>query len=125
MLIIAHTILLQELESCIRFHADYKEKMNIILKIPSISIKTLAPTITHRPALYVHPFLAGTKRISITLRERKESLPQYLLPIPSCNCGVPAILKARVLENEDVEYYYGCDRGQGQCGFWAPKARAK
>ncbi|CAN0502400.1 unnamed protein product [Ectocarpus sp. 12 AP-2014] len=67
-----------------------------------------------------HP-LSGTKRISITLRERKESLPSCLLPVPDCRCRVPASLKARVKRNGQVEYLYQCDRGQGQCGFWLPK----
>ncbi|CAM9621199.1 unnamed protein product [Scytosiphon promiscuus] len=64
----------------------------------------------------IHP-VAGTKRISITLRERKETLPSYLMPIPECRCRVPAVLRARVLDSGQVQYYYECDRGQGQCGF--------
>ncbi|CAB1115987.1 unnamed protein product [Ectocarpus sp. CCAP 1310/34] len=67
-----------------------------------------------------HP-MSGTKRISITLRERKESLPACLLPVPDCRCRVPASLKARVKRNGQVEYLYQCDRGQGQCGFWLSK----
>lgn len=59
----------------------------------------------------------GTKRISITLRERKETLPPYLMPIPECRCRVTAVLRARVLHSGEVQYYYECDRGQGQCGF--------
>lgn len=77
-----------------------------------------------RKGVGVHP-VAGTKRISITLRERKETLPQYLLPIPTCLCGIGAILKARVLPSGAVEYIYVCDRGQGQCGFFAQKALAR
>lgn len=68
----------------------------------------------------------GTKRIIITLRKRKESLPAYLLPVPDCRCEVPAKLKARVLSSENkVEYFYQCDRGQGMCGFMQPKAVAR
>ncbi|CAN0161609.1 unnamed protein product, partial [Pylaiella littoralis] len=63
-----------------------------------------------------HP-MAGTKRISVTLRERRETLPSYLLPVPDCRCGLPAKLKARVLGSGRVEYLYQCDPGQGQCGF--------
>lgn len=59
----------------------------------------------------------GTKRISVTLRERKETFPAYLLPVPDCRCGVPAALKARVLRSGGVEYLYQCDPGRGQCGF--------
>ncbi|CAN0179157.1 unnamed protein product [Ectocarpus sp. 6 AP-2014] len=67
-----------------------------------------------------HP-MSGTKRIGITLRERKESLPSCLLPVPDCRCRVPASLKAGVKRNGQVEYLYQCDRGQGQCGFWLSK----
>ncbi|CAM9528035.1 unnamed protein product [Ectocarpus fasciculatus] len=67
-----------------------------------------------------HP-MSGTKRISITLRERKESLPSCLLPVPDCRCRIPATLKARVNKNGHEEYLYQCDRGQGQCGFWLSK----
>lgn len=59
----------------------------------------------------------GTKRISITLRERKETLPPFLLPVPDCRCGVPATLNSRVLENGTVEYLFHCDRARGACGF--------
>eukprot|EP00752_Nemacystus_decipiens_P002264 g2145.t1 len=64
----------------------------------------------------VHP-MAGTKRISITLRERKENLPRFLLPVPDCRCGAPASLNSRVLENGRVEYLFHCDRARGACGF--------
>lgn len=69
--------------------------------------------------------MAGTKRVSITLRERKDTLPPHLLPIPECHCGILATLKARVLSGGGVEYFYQCDRGQGQCGFILAKARAR
>lgn len=59
----------------------------------------------------------GTKRISITLRERKETLPCFLLPIPDCSCGAPTSLNSRVLENGTVEYLFHCDRARGACGF--------
>ncbi len=64
------------------------------------------------------PLPTGTKRVSITLRERKETLPKFLLPIPDCRCGVQATLKARVLKSGAVDYLFQCDRGQGQCGFF-------
>eukprot|EP00903_Cladosiphon_okamuranus_P021834 g20077.t1 len=64
----------------------------------------------------IHP-MAGTKRISITLRERKETLPRFLLPIPDCRCGAPTSLNSRVLENGTVEYLFHCDRARGACGF--------
>lgn len=59
----------------------------------------------------------GTKRISITLRERKETLPPFLLPVPECRCGAPASLTSRVLESGRVDYLFQCDRARGACGF--------
>lgn len=79
------------------------------------------PPLPSSKSRYYH---TGTKRISITLRERKETLPPYLLPIPDCRCGVAAVLKARVLPSGEIEYLYQCDRGQGQCGFLLSKALA-
>lgn len=67
------------------------------------------------PCARAHP--TGTKRISITLRERKEALPPFLLPVPDCRCGAPTSLNSRVLANGAVEYLFHCDRGRGACGF--------
>lgn len=79
--------------------------------------KVLTPALQQPLPRTYYPSTPGTKRISVTLRERRETLPSYLLPVPDCRCGLPAKLKARVLGSGRVEYLYQCDPGQGQCGF--------